>query len=105
MLRKAAMSRLHRTQPGQESMIDASAYLCWPRIHREIIDQCQNCRWCSLYGKNVKSAKPFNSSKQLPTLMGPNEELRLGFGGPMLDKERKKIYILAAPQTSFTIDN
>ena len=46
-LKKAVLNRLHRTHPGQEAMIDAAVYIWWPRMHREIIDFCQNCRQCS----------------------------------------------------------
>ena len=95
-LRKAVMSRLHRTHPGQEAMVDAAQYLRWPKMHREIIDLCQTCRSCSAYGKNLKTSKTFNSAEPLPELSKVNEELQIDLAGPMFDSKGKKLFIIVA---------
>ena len=93
-LRKAVLNRLHRTHPGQDSKIDAAVYLKCRKMHRDVINLSQNCRWSTLYGKNIRLSKLFNSSKRLPKLSGPNEELQLDFAGPTIDKEGTKSYVL-----------
>ena len=89
-LKKTVLNRLHRTHPKQEAMIGAAVYI-WSRMHREVIKLCQNCRQCSEYGKNIRTSKPFNSSKPLPELAAPNEELQMDFAGPILDSKGKKL--------------
>ena len=90
------MARLHRTHPGQETMVDAAQYLWWPKMHREIIDLCQFCRSCLAYGKNLKTSKSFNSTERLPELSEANEELQIDLAGPMFDSKGKKLFIIAA---------
>ena len=75
-------------------MIDAAVYIWRPRIYREVIELCQNCRQGSECGKKIKISKSFNSSKPLPELAAPNEELQMDFAGPLLDSKEKKLYIL-----------
>ena len=75
-VRKAVMTRLHRTHPGQEVMVDAAQYLWWPKTHREIIVLCQSCRSCSAYGENLKTSKSFSSAEPLPEFLGVNEKLK-----------------------------
>ena len=41
---QAFLSRLHCSHPGQEAMVDTAQYLWWPRLHRDIINLCKNCR-------------------------------------------------------------
>ena len=74
-------------------MMTASEYLWWSFMNRQIIETCEKCRECTLFGKNLKPAnlKPyptFNNAKPLPVLSGPNQELQLDFAGPILDEKR-----------------
>ena len=73
---KAVLSRLYRTQPDQEAMVEAAVYFWWPMMHRKLIELCQNFRKFQ-HGKNIKTSKPFNSSNPLPDLTAPNEELQI----------------------------
>ena len=95
-LRQAVLTRLHRSHPGQEAMMAASEYLWWPFMNRQIIDTCEKCRECTLFGKNLKSASTFNTAQPLLVLSGPNQELQLDFAGPILDEKRAKIFLLVA---------
>ena len=55
-LRQAVLSRLHRSHPGEEATMAASEYVWWPFLNRQIIETCEKCRECTLFGKNLKSA-------------------------------------------------
>ena len=95
-LRQAVLTRLHQSHPGQEAMMAASEYLWWPYMNRQIIDTCEKCRECTLFGKNLKPASTFNTAQPLPVLSEPNQELQLDFAGPILDDKGSKIFLLVA---------
>ena len=95
-LRQAVLARPHRSHPGQETMMSASVYIWWPFLNQQIVDTCEKRRECTLYGKNLKRAKNFHTAQTLPTLSGPNQELQLGFPGPILDDKGPKILLLVA---------
>ena len=96
VLRPAVLARLHRSHPGQEAMMSASEYIWWPFLNRQIVDTCENCRECTLYGKNLKPVKTFHTAQSLPQLTGPNQELQLDFAGPIVDDKGVKIFLLVA---------
>ena len=95
-LRKPLFARLHRSHAGQLSMVDAAQYIWWPRMHGDIVQLCKDCPQCTKFGKNLKANASFNSTKPLPLLSGPNEELQLDYAGPLLDSDGNNIYILVA---------
>ena len=68
-LRQAVLTRLHRSHPGQEAMMTASEYLWWPFMNHQIIETCEKCRECTLFGKNLKPASTFNTAKSLPVFL------------------------------------
>ena len=74
----------------------ASEYLWWPFMTRQIIDTCEKCRECTLFGKNLKPASTFNAEQPLLVLSGPNQELQLNFACPILDDKGSKIFLLVA---------
>ena len=57
---------------------------------------CKDSPQCTKSGKNLKANASFNSTKPLPLLSGPNEELQLDYAGPLLDSYGNSIYILIA---------
>ena len=65
-------------------------------MHRDIVQLCKDCPQCTKFGKNLKANASFNSTKPLPLLSGPNEELQLDYAGPLLDSYGNSIYILVA---------
>ena len=65
-------------------------------MHRDIVQLCKDCSQCTKFGKNLKANASFNSSKPLPLLSGPNEELQLDYAGPLLDSLGNSTYILVA---------
>ena len=95
-LTQAVLAHLHHSHSGQEAMILASEYIWWPFLNRQIVDNCEKCRQCTLYGKNLKPAKTFYTAQALPNLSGPNQELQLDFAGPILDEKGSKIFLLVA---------
>ena len=64
-LRQAILARLHWYHPGQEAMMSASEYIWWPFLSRQIVDTCEKCRECTLYGKNLKPVKTFHTFERL----------------------------------------
>ena len=95
-LRKPLLSRIHTSHAGQLAMVDAEQYIWWPRMHRDIVQLSKYCPQCTKFGKNLKANASFNSTKPLPLLSGPNEELQLDYAGPLLDSYGNSIYILVA---------
>ena len=74
----------------------ASDYLWWSFLNRQIIETCEKCRECTLFGKNLKPAKTFNTAQSLPSLSRPNQELQLDFAGPILEDKGSKIFLVVA---------
>ena len=95
-LRKPLLARLHRSHAGRLAMVDAAQYIWWPRMHRDIVQLCKDCPQRTKFGKNLKANASFNSTKPIPLLSGPNEELQLDYVGPLLDSDGNSIYILVA---------
>ena len=95
-LRSAILIRLHRSHPGQAAMMETSEYIWWPFLNRQIVNVCEKCTECTLFGKNIKTSTTYNSAKPLPPLSAPNQELQLDFAGPLIDDKKGKIYILVA---------
>ena len=95
-LRSAILIRLHRSHPGQAAMMDASEYIWWPFLNRQIVKVCEKCPECTLFVKNIKTSATYNSAKPLPALSAPSQELQLDFAGPLIDDEKGKNYILVA---------
>ena len=56
-LRIAILARLHRSHPGQAAMMDATEYILWPFLYRQIVNVCEKCLKCNLFGKNIKTSK------------------------------------------------
>ena len=63
ILRQAVLARLHRSHPGQEAMMSASEYIWWPFLNRQIVETCDKCRECTLYGKNLKLVRTFHTAQ------------------------------------------
>ena len=95
-LRQAVLKRIHWGHPGQEAMLDVSNCLWWPHIRKEIVNLAEECRSCTRYGKNAKCIIPKNSSKPLPLLRPPGQELQLDYAGTLEDHKGKKTYLLVA---------
>ena len=95
-LRQAVLKRIHRGHPGQEAMLGAAQYLWWPHMNKDIVNLAEECRSCTRYGKNVKYLISKNSSKPLPLLTQPGQEVQLDYAGPIENQKRKKIYLLVA---------
>ena len=90
------LTRLHRSHPGQEAMMVAFEHLWWPFMNRQIIETCEKCCECTLFGKNLKPATIFNTAQPLPSLSVPSQELQLDFAGLILDDKGSKIFLLVA---------
>ena len=95
-LRQAVLKRIHRGHPGQEAMLGAAQYLWWPHMNKDIVNLAEECRSCTRYGKNVKYLISKNSSKPLPLLTQPGQEVQQDYAGPIENQKGKKIYLLVA---------
>ena len=56
----------------------------------------EECRSCTRYGKNVKYLISKNTSKPLPLLTQPGQEVQLDYAGPIENQKGTKIYLLVA---------
>ena len=90
-LRQAVLKRIHRGHPGHEAMLGAAQYLWWPHMNKDIVNLAEECRSCTRYGKNVKYLISKNTSKPLPLLTQPGEEVQLDYAGPIENQKGKKI--------------
>ena len=95
-LRQAVLKRIHRGHPGQEAMLGAAQYLWWPHMNKDIVNLAEECRSCTRYGKNVKYLISKNTSKPLPLLTQPGQEVQLDYAVPIENQKGKKIYLLVA---------
>ena len=93
-LRSAILTRIHQSHPGQAAMMDASEYIWWQLLNRQIVNVLDIRPECTLFGKNIKDSTSYNSAKPLSPLSAPNHEIQLDFAGPIIDDKKGKIYIL-----------
>ena len=49
-----------------------------------------------MFGKNLEPAKTFETAQSLPSLSGPNQQLKIVFAGPLLDDKGSKVFLLIA---------
>ena len=77
-------------------MMDASEYIWWPFLSRQIVNVCEKCPEGTLFSKNIKTSKTYKTTKPLLLRSAPNQELQLDFAGPLIDDNEGKIYILVA---------
>ena len=63
-------------------------------MHKDIVNLAEESRSCTRYGENAKYIIPKISSKPLPLLMQPGQELQLDYARPLEDHKGKKIYLL-----------
>ena len=89
-LRPAVLNRIHRGHPGQKAKLHVSNYLWWPHMHKDIVNLAEECRECKRYGKKAKYIIPKNSSKPLPLLSQPGQEVQLDYAGPLEDNKGTK---------------
>ena len=91
-LRTTIISLLHKGHPAINKMNLAARHFWWPRM-TEAIQNCESCLPCKISGKNIKPNIPSTETNSLPPLKSPNEEILLGFVGPITEHNRRT-YIL-----------
>ncbi|XP_063710349.1 uncharacterized protein LOC134838928 isoform X3 [Symsagittifera roscoffensis] len=76
-------------------------------MHKDIVNLAEESRSCTRYGENAKYIIPKISSKPLPLLMQPGQELQLDYARPLED-HKDKVHLerstLAASQLKRRID-
>ena len=87
-LRQAVLKRINRGHPGQEAMLGAAQYMWWPHMNKDIVNLAEECRSCTRYGKNVKYLISKNTSKPLPLLTQPGQEVQLDYAGPIENQKK-----------------
>ena len=93
-LRPTLMDALHLTHPGQGGMLEAAKHVWYPYLHRDIVATAQNCKNCREKSKNFKLISGKQHYTTLDAVVEPNEEIQLGFAGPLPDENDKEVYIL-----------
>ena len=77
-------------------MLNLSHHVWFPHIHRSIVQTAQNCKRCTVQGKNLKPILGKKFSFQMKPVVEPNEEVQLDFAEPLPDKLNRDAYILVA---------
>ena len=98
-LRQTVLDSLHLTHPGSAAMQNLCQNICFLHIHRTIVQMAQSFRECTQQGKNLKPVIGKQHSVQMEPVVEPNEQLQLGFTGPLPDELNKDAYILVALDT------
>ena len=86
---------IHATQPRTWGITDMATHAWWPYMHRDIVTKTAKCNPCVKIGKNLKSIIPANKWAPLKLCKVPNEEIQIGFGGPIYNEKNQEIYFLA----------
>ena len=95
-LRQTVLDSLHLTHPGSAAMLDVSNHVCFPHIHRAIVQMAQNCKHCNEQGKNLKPIIGKKNSFQMEPIVEQNEEVQFDFARPLPDELKRDAYILVA---------
>ena len=94
-IQDAVLESLHLTHPGSWGMITLGQYAFWPYIHREILNKAAQCKPCTDIGKNLKPVFPASKWNPLLKCSEPNDEIQIGFGGPITNEKDQDIHFLA----------
>ena len=93
-MRDNIMRAIHYGHAGRDSMLREASDIWWPKIHREIVEEAQNCQDCQRAGKNLKCIKTQNEFGKLPETKEPNAELSIDFAGPFQNAQKQKKFLL-----------
>ena len=94
------ISLSHKSDPAINKMTTAARHFWWPRMTEEIRKKCKSCIPCKLFGKNIKPDIPSTETNHLPWLENPNEEIQLGFIGPITVDNRRFHILLSMDRFS-----
>ena len=92
-LRTTIIMLLHKRHAAINKMTAAAKLFWWPRLIRDIQQNCDECIPCKMAGKNIKPQLPMTETNYLPPAEKTNQEIQLDFIGPMRFKHRR-LYIL-----------
>ena len=82
-LKQFVIDEIHQTHPGQAGMLSLGNLIWFPCILRSLTYKAQACEECTNQGKNLKPLMSKQNLGKLHTLEEPNEELQMGFAGPI----------------------
>ena len=77
-------------------MLDLCQHIRFPHIHQSIVQMALGFRQCTEQGKNLKPVKGKQPSFNMEPAVGLNEEVQLGFAGPLPDEINQDTYLLIA---------
>ena len=80
-LRTTIAMLLHKGHAAINKMTAAAKPLWWPRITRDLQQNCDYCIPCRMAGKNIKPQLPMTEINYLPTVEKTNQEYPLDFIG------------------------
>ena len=85
-IKDAVLEDIHSTHPGSFAILSLAQNIWWPYIHRDIPAKASECKACTEIDKNLKSVISHGKWAPLPKCIEPNDEIRLDFGGPILNE-------------------
>ena len=77
-------------------MLGLSHHVWFSHIHRSIVQMAQNCKHCTVQGKNLKPILGKKISVQMEPVVELNEEVQLDFAEPLPDELNRDAYFLVA---------
>ena len=82
-LRQAVLKRIHRGHPGQDAMLGVSQYLCWPHMHKDIVNLAEECRSCTRYDKQHLERSALSASQLKQKIDQSRENLKIVRNGEL----------------------
>ena len=74
---------LHEGHAAMNKMTAAAKPFWWPRLVRDIQQNCNECIPCKMAGKNLKPQLPMTEIKYLQPTEKNNQEIQLDIIGPI----------------------
>ena len=66
----------------------------WPYMNRDLLVRAIVCKPCTAIGKNLKSIFPAKQFQAHKPCIVPNNEIQIGFAGPINNEKDHEVYIL-----------
>ena len=83
--KEAVTDVFHATHPESWGMTELANHVWWPFCIRDLLNRARLCKSRTDLGKNLKPFLPSNQFKPLTPCVKPNQEIQLGFAGPIYD--------------------
>ena len=84
-IKDAVLEDIHSVHPGSFAMLSLKQNVWWPYINQNILAKARERKACTEIGKNLKPLIPHCKWSPLPKCVEPNDEIKIHFGGPIIN--------------------